>query len=511
MHNDILALMKVITILYLDNLLSEKSQHVIDEVRIVMTGIKLQGRGSTLLGSEGSAVEALYKTAEWMLSHYDNDTLTFSRANILQRLKVNLYGDNEYIKIAEEFIPEEIDATEAKRRIDGILAELRYEKRQNHLRGLIAKANSKINFGSDTGVDTAAFIRDLMMELEGMGTAKSGHAPGFVGKIDFNEPEEIAEILTKTAESTSAEGVIKTGLQGLDRACGVGGILRGALVNFGALTHNYKSGILIDLSLFIPMFNDPWMWDEKKKPMILRISFENTLDQDIGIMYSKLYEMEHQKRCILSEINTGDAAKALSDHYGQRGYEFHLESYDPNNFSVFDLFDVINNYIDNGYEIHAISCDYLSMIADNTIGDRKDSKIQKTYEMVRNFCYPKGITFLTAHQLSTEAQNLARENSGTFTKKVCQGGWYMDCRSLHTKLDLEFVMHIHKHIDGKKYLMFSEGKNRACSHVPETHRHFVYPFQEFGGIIPDLEKDDLSLPKLPDVVDTGAMAAWGDD
>lgn len=122
----------------------------------------------------------------------------------------------------------------------------------------------------------------------------------------------------------------------------------------------------------------------------------------------------------------------------------------------------------------------------------------------------KGITFLTAHQLSTEAQNLSKDSPVTFTKKVCTGGWYANCRSLHQKLDLEFVCHIVNHIDGNKYLMASRGKNRYSATTPIVDQHFVYKFQEFGGIVPDSGSDDMSLRKLPAVNDLADISVWED-
>jgi hypothetical protein len=250
------------------------------------------------------------------------------------------------------------------------------------------------------------------------------------------------------------------------------------------------------------------MWDDTKRPLILRVSFENTIDQDIIILYKKLYEMKHNKRCEISDINTKDAIAELKEHFQQNGYTFEMAHYDPANFCVYDLFDLLNKYIEYGFEIHAVMCDYLSQIANNTFADRLDIKIQKTYELVRIFCYPKGITFFTAHQLSTEAQNESKQGSATFTKKVCQGGWYMDCRSLHTKLDLEIIMHIHYHIDGNSYLMFSRGKHRGGESTPMLHRHFMYRFEEFGGVIPDYGSDSKALYSLPKVLTNDDAVDW---
>ena len=509
MTNDILTLIKIITALYFNSKSTEPASHLVEEAQRVMSTIEVEGRGNLVLGSEEGIIEALQYTAEWMLSV---ETLEsgFDREAIITRLKVNLAGENDYLPIITESLIADVDATTARVKADTILTEIRHQEKKNDLRKAIAKANRDLNFESKH-INPRDFVRGLMDKLEGLGVSGEGEHIGHVGRVDFTDPESVAEILQKGVENASIEGVLKTGLLALDKSTGIGGLPRGSLINFGGLTHHYKTGILSDLALNIPMFNDPHMWDPKKIPMVLRISFENTPEQDITFFYKKLHELKHGKKIDKADINVLEAAKEIAEHFGQRGYEFHMESFDPNNFDVYDLFDIIKKYENLGYEIHLISCDYLSLIAHNTIGDRMDYKIQKTFEMTRNFCFPKGITFATACQLSTQAQELAREGTATFTRKVNTGGWYMDCRSLHTKLDLEYVIHIHKHVDGDKYLMFGQGKNRSSSDVPEKHKHFMYKFQPIGGIVPDGDKEDdgsTYYHKLPSVIDAGEADMW---
>lgn len=384
MENNILQLIKIITALYFEDLAEDDGTHIIEEIQQALSNIKIDNRGSSGLGSEDAAIESLRYTAEWMLT---NTSVGYSRENILQRLTVNLQCNNDYIEIASNSLDEKITALTARKRVNEILSELRFEKRKSRLRQLITKANAQINFSGDF-IDNSVFIRELMGELENMGSVDSEEIIGHVGTVNFDDAKAIRSALEKSVEANSTEGLLDTGFQGMNKACGGNGIPRGAMVNVAALTHCYKSGMLIDLALNIPMHNDPWMWDIEKKPLILRISFENTIEQDISIMYQKLHEIKNQERCKLSDINIDIAGVTLRDHFATRGYHFALESYDPNNFSVYDLFDILNKYLEAGYEIHAVSCDYLTQISHNTIGDRDDVKIQKTYEMVRNFCYP---------------------------------------------------------------------------------------------------------------------------
>lgn len=507
MENTILQLIKIIAALFFNDKAEDDNEQIFEEVQLLLTEVKIDPRASSSIGGEESIIDALRYTAEWMVTNRDG---SYNRKDIIQRLAVNMQGNLEYIGLATDLLDEEITIVDARKRVSSIMRELRYDKRRTKLRQFISKANAKLNFSGEY-IEISPFVSELMMGLEEVNVSPTGEIEGFIGGVDFTNEGDIEKALTKGVELADAKGMLNTGFQGLNRACGGYGIHRGSMVNFGALTHHYKSGMLNDLCLNIAQFNDPCMLDSTKKPMILRISFENTIDQDTMILYKKLYEIKYQRKCDIASANITEAGTLLLEHFQQRGYTFHMMHFDPANFCIYDLFDILKKFIDLGFEIHAVVCDYLSQIAGNTIGDRHDSKIQKTYEMARNFCYPKGITFLTGHQLSTEAQNLSKESSANFTKKVCTGGWYMDCRSLHTKLDLEFVMHIHSHVDGCSYLTLSRGKHRGGESTPQKHRHFMYRFEEFGGIVPDIDGDSKALYALPSFVSSADEAAMSWD
>ncbi len=503
MENNILQLIKIITALYFNDKAEDDNPNIYDEIQNILKNIKVDPRVLSSLGNDDAVIESLRYTAEWMIYSKCN----FNRLDLLQRLSVNLQSDNDYIAIAKSYLDPEITSIDARKRANGIMQELRYEEKRNKLKAAIAKANAQLNFGSDY-IEITPYINNLMTELGELHSSTNNETQGLLGKVNFTDDEDIENALTKGISLVDETGVLNTGFIGLNKACGGSGIPRGFLVNFGALTHCYKSGILIDLCLNIPVYNDPWMWDDTKKPMIMRISFENTIEQDVIILYKKLYEIKYKKRWAAGDVNIADAKNELKAHFQQRGYTFEMLHYDTANFCIYDLFDVLNKYIDYGFEIHAVMCDYLSQIAHHTFGDRLDSKIQRTSDMTRLFCYPKGITFITAHQLSTAAQEESKKNSVNFTKLVCTGGWYMDCKSLHTKLDLEFVMHIHKHIDGNDYLMFSRGKHRGGENTPQSHRHFIYQFQDLGGIMPDYGSEPMVLYSLPKVMDTNIEINW---
>jgi hypothetical protein len=503
MRDNLLKIIRIISAIYYNYLATDTDPGIFDQLKGYIKDIIIDVRATEgNAGGEDRIVDNLRATAEWMLS---DSAIEYSIDDLLMKLKLNLLGDLNYYGILEQYLNPSIAAIDARKRVHGIMQELRYEEQKVKLKKTVWAAHKALTFSGEY-VETPKFVNDLLTELEDIQVSGAGgdHA-GLVGKVDFTDVKAIEEALTKGVDLLDINGVLNTGFQGLNAACNGMGVPRGYLVNFGALTHHYKTGMLIDLSLNIPAYNDPWLWDKTKKALIIRVSFENTIDQDIITMYKKLYECKHGVRCDVENITMNEAVATIEAHFSQRGYTFQMLHYDPATFCVYDLFDLFNKYIEAGYEIHAAIIDYLSQIASNTYGDRLDSKITKTFEMVRNFCYPKGITVFTGHQLSTEAQTEYRANPIGLTRKTCTGGWYMDCKSLHTKLDLEFVMCVYVHNDGVSYLFISRGKARGMENTPYKHRHIILPFLEIGGIKPDINGENITLYNLPRNLDESTV------
>jgi len=503
MENNILILIKIISALYLNSLSEDKNETMHEEIEELLKGITTSNRAVAGLGTDDMVVEGLRDTVDWML--YNKD-VGYSKQDLSQRLAINLQGSNEYIVIVDKLLSDEVIVHELSGRVSGIMNELRHNKTKSKLKKMVLVANAKLNFSGDY-INTKEFVNDFITELSEIQSKSTSVSKSLIGKVNFDNDEDLEDALAKTIELTDNTGILNTGFIGLNKALGGYGIPRGAAINFAALSYNYKSGILADLFVNIPHYNIPWMWDASKRPLILNLTFENTLAQTLLIIYEKLYEIKTGKKCVMGKVDTAQARALIKEHTQVNGYSCHIEHYDPNNFSIYDIFELINDLLYAGYEIHAIICDYLSQVAPNTFGDRLDTKIAKTFEMIRNFCTPKGITFITAHQLSTEAQKYAKEYPTQMTRWAIGGGKYMDCQSLHTKLDIEVIQHIIQHIDGKSYLDIARGKHRCGGHnTPMAHRHFYLPFDEIGGIIPDYGKADRTLYSLPKVLD--ATVNW---
>ncbi len=105
------------------------------------------------------------------------------------------------------------------------------------------------------------------------------------------------------------------------------------------------------------------MYDPNKKPLLLRISFENSAMVDIIHLYRSLIEPEIGAKIDQQSIDPIQAAVYVNEKLSVNGYHVKIDHYDPSDFTIFDLADVIEKYENDGYEIHMLNLDYLAMMS----------------------------------------------------------------------------------------------------------------------------------------------------
>lgn len=105
------------------------------------------------------------------------------------------------------------------------------------------------------------------------------------------------------------------------------------------------------------------------------------------------------------------------------------------------------------------------------------------------------ITFITPHQLSTEAKRLIREGRQDFVKEIAGKGYYAGSSQLDQEVDLEIYIHIEE-VNGRYYLCIQRGKHRKVTITPLEHLYAILPFQEVGGICDDVNGIDSSVSRL---------------
>jgi hypothetical protein len=476
---------------------------IIDSIKLPETSFELHNNRDVVVG--------LKNTLMWML---DKAGEPYDLIQLQQRIRINT-KDDTYLYNAFIDAIQPIEDSELKKQI------LQYRKfLQEYLDSLkinsiISDAYRKANFTNATTADLQQFVRDVYAQLEPFthDIVDRTH-PSVVDAVSFDNEDDLSRLLTQSKEETSNIGALKTGWHGINRMLGeTGGFRRGEFALVGALPHNFKTGFSLNLFKHFALYNKPHMRDTAKKPMLMFVSLENELPMNIMWLYVNLKENETGEPCSIQGVNIKDAARYIRERMGVNGYHIEMLRLEPGQCTYRDFFDLVMKYETEGYEIHAIVCDYLSMMDKKGLetGGPSGSNIRELFKRVRNFTAPRGITFITPHQLSTEAKVLTRQGVTSFVKEVAGKGYYADCRSLDNDPDLEIVLHIETIAGEGSFLTCQRGKHRGVTITKPEDRYCVLPFSSYvktGGILDDINREDTSLKAVGTKKGEGEADNW---
>jgi hypothetical protein len=262
-----------------------------------------------------------------------------------------------------------------------------------------------------------------------------------------------------------------------------------------ALQHNFKTGMSLTLFRQIAVYNLPKLRDPTKKPLLLRISFEDSLKENFTFMYQQMYVNENKKAVDLSKVTEEEMSNYVIERLTRNGYHIRMMRVNPSGWTYLDVQNKVLELEAEGFEILLCELDYLPMIPTTgcimtTIG----SDMRDMYRRLRNFFSQRFITFLTPHQLSTDAKRLIREGHGDLVKLVNGKGYYDGCQRLDQEVDGELYQHIEV-VNGKSYLTFQRCKHRKTRQTPMADRYFVLPFHAIGDLMDDVNGEDTTLKR----------------
>lgn len=499
-----LLLVKMCTLLYKESVSSDKSRSSVEIVKQVIDTIKFPETGMDF-DSTRETLHALRATAKWMCEN-PRDHI-YDRGSLLQRIRLNASEDEILYLAFEQGIDGILDDDDLIRQIVGAHMELRDYLADLQVKEIIKKAYQRAHFNSGsatTGPRTIA--REISALLEPFTAAgEDEHIDGLVYSFDISDDEKVFELFNRAAAETSSDGILKMGWQGLNRMTGDHcGFRRGETIVVGALQHNFKTGGTMNMFKHAALYNTPWMRDQKKKPCLVHISTENDPHINMMWLYQNLMENETGVECDLSPFKDPDmevraaairaAGKYVHEKMTVNGYHIKMFRFDPSTTTFYSITDALDKLHQQGYEVHMLVLDYLNMCskAGCVSNGPTGSDVRDLYRRVRNYTAPRGITFVTPHQLSTEAKALVRAGVEDFVKEIANKGYYDGCRTIDQEVDMEIYIHIEKH-DGRSYLTFQQGKHRKAGKITkDADKYFVMPFHEFGGIRDDVNGADTS-------------------
>lgn len=495
-----LLMVKTITVIYLSTKVKEVNHDIHKIVGNVLKAVKPPERAIREELTHDTANQlrqcAVRMLDESTASSFNEDELT-QRFKIITNNETALYNGLESMLLRDE----EYDHDRVRARVESEIWNIRRILDQDEVAKVARDWSMKLAWNPEN-VNWSSLIEDVKKDFEKFqslsGTTRTlADHPAIMSIIDFDAMDKVEEMLVRAKEEWSVEGVLKCGFQGINRMCGEpGGFRRGETLLIGALRHNYKTGFSRDLFISIPLCNTPYMNDETKKPLNLRMSFEDSAKDDIIQIYKRLRGALDKTYVETKDIDAKEAAKYVYDKLSVNGYHNQILEIDPGLFSLEAIVETIEDYERRGFEIHHLNIDYLAMLTKNGEegGDSLTNVIQTLFTRLRNVCRRKNIFLSTPHQLGTDAKALQKEGVADFVKKVVGKSFYDACKRIDQEVDLEITIHKEK-VNEDFYMTMARGKHRGVNNTPFVDQYCVYMFDPELGLPFDFWGDDESRRK----------------
>lgn len=439
---------------------------------------------------------------------------------LLPRLSILLENDQKLLATMKESIDTDYDDASNKRIIAALIKHLYNYHKEHQATEIISKVAYDLKFNRSKIPNFAAYLQTTMAQLEPFTTTHTSiKDPALVNEIDFEAPDTITTVFDEVKKLNNDQGVYKFGWQALNRMT-QGGLRRmaGEFVTFSALPHKYKTGITLSCFIQIATHNTPIQKPEeieaKKKPLLLRLSFEDSLSNNTQFIFQYLKGCEGVfiSPKDFETIDAKEMTKYCIDKMTATGFHIKMQRLDPSQCSYSTVMNKILEFEAQGYAVHMLMLDYVTLMPttgciQGAIGsDKKDLVLR-----LRNFCSARSIIFVTPLQLSGEAKQMLRNGIPEYdlVNQVAEKGYYDGCKGLDQHIDLDLYVHLFTH-KRKKYLAVRRGKHRLPGVIADELKYFMLRFPGLNiPILEDINGDDTSFSKLPKDYDDGSGSGGG--
>lgn len=423
--------------------------------------------------------------------------------DLIQHIRIACSSDVVLFESIQDNISFQLDEDELKRTILSYRFELNKYLKEKKATMLLDKMTFDLKFNRDKIGDLNQYMSSNLNGIIDLVNYSGEEIPGIICEVDLSDIDAVAEQFELIRKENDGSRTIKMPWQAMNRMTR-GGLRLGQLTTVGGLAHNNKTGV--SLSMFISgcIFNNPknLQTDQKKKPLMLLISFEDDMLIVLFNLYILLKEnLENVK--ITDEdkqrLSSREAAEYVYKTLSNTGYDIKIVRADSSTWSYVEIQSCVLQFESQGYEIHLTLIDYLNLANKNGLThSRADADIQELFRRTKNFFAAKNIALLTPVQLSPDAMELKRQGNKMLAMQISDGSYYEGCRGLSREPELELFVDIVKD-NGRKYQTFARGKHRGQNDTPEEHKFFILEFQKIGGLRWDVNGTDTSLSKFGSV------------
>lgn len=361
----------------------------------------------------------------------------------------------------------------------------------------IYQSKQRVGEKGENGLTPEDAVHEIELHLETALTelkrAKDSESGRPISSVKMTDLQSVSDAVDLFYER-SVTGIIRTGLQGLNKALGHrGGFGLGESVMVAARSHNWKTGLLLSCVRWIPIYNPHIKPPPGKKYLVYMVSVENDVSQNVMDVFKMLYCLNTGEEP--DKANADVIKKWIVDFYSKYDIEVVIESYRPEEFSTEVYYRKLEQFKAEGYQLLAFILDYIQEVAGGKVrgnNTENDWSYQSyLYQQFGSHAKVYGYIFFTGHQLNKKADEVASMNRGSAVKHF---NWSMlsAIPDAHRKVDIIIFLNIETNIDDDVFITFLVSKNRNCKDTPPKDRFGAYPFTR-AGIMDDVGKANMCI------------------
>lgn len=498
MIDEKIVLASSITLLFREHQLEDQGSDSVDLVREALSYIDIKDQHLGV-NVEKQILQAMKDMALEMCDTIDPQ---YDLTVLLQRVKLITQHDPALYTAVEDGVRRTMEQPAILNAVLNLRAYLNKYIRTEKAGKLLAAASYNFRYNRQEIGDLSAFLQKHVTECESLQVTGDVRDPAVMNEIMLHNVDEVTENLERAKEAITGSRVYRTGWVAMNNML-QGGFRPSNIATVNALPHNYKTGCTLSMYRHITTYNVPYYLNLKnKKPLALRISFEDNLEDNLQFLYQEIKFTETRAPVDIKGVSSKDMADYIREVMQRSGFEVKMVRVDPTRWSYRQLVDYVLKVESQGYKVEILMIDYLGMLPTtgcNTSGPM-GTDMRDLFRRVRNFCTARDICCITPHQLSTDAQALERQGTvptHLFVKELDGKGYTAGSKQLGQELDLEIYIHKVKH-NGKWYLSFQRGKHRIPTIVDDEDKYFLLPFPHKMPIPADIDDETPShFHKLP--------------
>lgn len=493
--NNLIRLVKLATAMYQAWRLNDKD--LMEEILLLSEDVP---KSKESLVQQDKKTEAMLRKLLGWIREQPNDSNIITSLMSTKIAEIILLSP-ELEKVLGEAFKTDVGNEDARQLIFQIIKELKDVDNKGKFSSQFRTMTRPIMFEGELDLSKEDWIKvQELINAKIMDLNDSTFDKAVVEETGSDNPDSIKEVIDQLKIEISPEGIIKTGLAGLNEALYPDlGIRRGLMYMIEALTNRGKSFGLAHLIASVPLYNRPVLRNKSKIPTVVLMSAEDSL----GLIFKRMYELFVTAKTGVKPdfftATTNEVVSTIIETFAENGWSFKFYRVNPSHDNIHEIMQRIRTLELKGHEVIVAAYDYLGM-ADLTgcQGESRTDKLQNLYNRARNFFGSRGCAFLTPHQLNPDAKKHIRESDDDseiyFIRDVGGKSMTEGSTKLTNEVDCVIGLHVAKMSNNDCWFTGYVGKMRGEG-AQESNKFFIYPLDPTNGLVHDVNFEKKTFRK----------------